>query len=52
MARRSTELCGIERRRAVHLAAKPELRIFLGARNAGLRLAQACQHFLRIVSDG
>ena len=42
----------IERRRAVHLAAEAELGEFVGARNAGLRFAQARQHFLRVVADG
>ena len=42
----------IERRRAVHLAAEAVLGEFLGARDAGLGLAQAGQHFLRIVADG
>ena len=32
MARRSTELGRIERRRAVHLAAEAELGVFVGAR--------------------
>ncbi len=52
MARRSTMLGRIERRRAVHLAAEAELGEFLGARDAGLGLAQAGQNFLRVVADG
>jgi hypothetical protein len=41
----------IERGRAVHLAAKSELGVFVGAADAGLGLAQARQHFLRVVAD-
>ena len=51
MARRSTDVGRIERRRAVHLAAEAELGVFVGARDAGLRLAQARQHFLGVVAD-
>jgi hypothetical protein len=36
----------------VHLAAEAELGVFVGARDAGLRLAQARQHFLGVVADG
>ena len=43
---------GIERRRAVHLAAKAKLGIFVGAHDAGFRFAQRRQHFLRVVADG
>ena len=45
-------LAGVKRRRAVHLAAEAKLGIFVGAHNAGFRLAQRRQHFLRIVADG
>ena len=45
-------VAGFERRRAVHLAAKAELGIFVGAGDAGLRLAQARQNFLGVVADG
>ena len=41
----------IERRRAVHLAAEAELGVFVGLHDAGLGLAQARQHFLRVVAD-
>ena len=41
----------IERGRAVHLTAKAELGVFVGARNAGLGLAQARQNFLGVVAD-
>ena len=43
---------GIERGRAVHLAAEAELGVFVGAHDAGLRLAQARQHLLGVVADG
>ena len=43
---------GVEGRCAVHLAAEAELGVFVGARNAGLRLAQARQHLLGVVADG
>ena len=43
---------GRERGRAVHLAPKTQLRIFLGTRNPGLGLAQACEDLLGVVSDG
>ena len=52
MARRSTTSLRIERGRAVHLAAEAKLGIFVGAHDAGLRLAQARQNFLGIVADG
>src|SRR5882724_6701151 len=42
----------IERGRALHLGAEPELGIFVRARNAGLRLMEARKHFLGVVSDG
>ena len=42
----------IERRRAVHLAAEAELGVVLRARDARFGLAQAGQHFLRVVADG
>ena len=41
----------IEGGRAVHLAAKAELGIFVGAGNAGPGLAQARQNFLGVVAD-
>jgi len=37
--------------RSVHLTAKAELGIFIGARNARLGLAQARQNFLGVVAD-
>ena len=43
---------GIEPRRTVHLAAKPELRVFVRPHDAGLGLTEARQYFLRIVADG
>ena len=45
-------LARIERGRAVHLAAEAELGVFVGAHDAGVRLAQRGQHFLRVVADG
>jgi hypothetical protein len=36
---------------ALHLAAKAELGIVLGAADAGFGLPQARQHFLRVVAD-
>ena len=42
----------IERGRAVDLAAEAERGVFVGARNAGLGLAQARQHLLGVVADG
>ena len=46
------DLGGIKRWRALHLRTETELGIFLGARNAGLRLMEARKHFLGVVSDG
>ena len=51
IARRSTDCLRVERRRAMHLAAKAELRVFVRAHDAGFGLAQACQHFLGVVAD-
>ena len=42
----------IEGGRALHLAAEAERGVFVGARNAGLGLAQARQHLLGVVADG
>jgi hypothetical protein len=42
----------IEPRGAVHLAAKAQLRIFVGADDSGFRLTQTRQYFLCVVSDG
>src|SRR5262249_4379360 len=41
----------VEGGRPVHLTAKAELGIFIGARNARLGLAQARQNFLGVVAD-
>jgi len=41
-----------QRGRAVHLAAKAKLRIFVGPRDSGLGLAQAGQDLLRVVAYG
>src|SRR5215813_14703564 len=38
--------CRVERGRAVHLAAEAELGVLVGARDPGLRFAQAREHFL------
>ena len=46
------DLVRIERRRAMHLAAEAEFGVFVGARDAGLGLAQTGQDFLRVVADG
>ena len=45
------EFFGLQARGALDLAAEAEFGVFLGARNAGLGLAQARQHFLRVVAD-
>ena len=42
----------IERRRALHLGPETELRIFLRARDSGLRLVEARKLFLGVVSVG
>ena len=52
MARRSIDPCGIERRRALHLAAEAELGKSSARDDAGFGLAQAGQDFLRVVADG
>ena len=36
----------------MHLAAEAELGVFVGARDAGLGLAQVRQNFLGVVADG
>src|SRR5581483_2175238 len=41
----------IERRRTRYLRPETQLGIFLGPRNARLRLVEACKHFLGVVSD-
>jgi hypothetical protein len=42
----------VERGRTLHLGAEAELGIFIRARDSGLRLVKARQHFLGVVSDG
>jgi hypothetical protein len=45
------ELFGVERRRAVNLAAKAQLGVFFGPHDAGPRLAQRSRDFLDVVAD-
>jgi hypothetical protein len=42
----------VDRRRTLYLRTKTELGVFRRARDPGLRLMEACKHFLGVVSDG
>ena len=42
----------VKRGGTLHLRAKPKLGIFVGARDAGLRLVEARKNFLGVVTDG